>query len=240
MDDEKLDRVISDEVLRERIRRLQPLGPREDRAAKFLRHPVVSLLLTFGLTTGAGQWIAYCYQTRASDNEARQAVLEARRDAGMSTLKDVGRLMDRRLFWSGEFWHAVKAGSPESTKSKLRTRFDSTVWAWRENYNTNAASICRIFGDSSSLKFAEVTQRLSNFGNLVRRAEVDSAFRKQQREWLDSLYDSTRSSILVFNMALVDAIRTGQIGEQVGPGCGVIAPSDTFRLRPRREWEAHP
>jgi hypothetical protein len=178
-------------------------------------------------TTVAGAVIGYVYERQAADSQREASVREARRDAAMTTFRDVARLMDQRLFWGSQYYDALSTDTSTARRRQLAARFDSTIWAWRESFYTNVASVCRFFGPENSRMLTDsIADKFSRLGYGIRQ-------HGRNRELADRnlfpLYDSLRVEILRFNLGLVEMIRTGVAGDAAGGVCVDPSRADTAK-----------
>jgi hypothetical protein len=235
-----LEDKISDEDLRQRIREV--LGDPRPKSwlSKCMSHSLTALVVGFALTTVAGTCIANDYQTRAEQQKRDAERREARRAAAMTTFQEVGRLMDRRLFWTAQLYDAVRTDQSDTAPQRRRRllgKYAEARDAWRESFLTNAASVCRHFGVAPGRIFADsIAGLFSRFGRGATELAAEAGRNPRAvigRAEYFPLYDSLRTRIFEFNLELVDMIKSDSaMGGSGTDACRNVAPNDPVQRAP--------
>jgi hypothetical protein len=179
-------------------------------ATRTVRHDIMLIIVT----ALCGAVLTYLFQERAALHREESEQREARRVAATQLFRDIGQLMDRRMFLWGRAYGAFSARLPDTLEQERTYR--AAVADWNLSVLTNAALICRYFGSKAGQDFTQTV--MPGFAQLD---YVLRDFRKGTRS-KDSAshqpFHEQRRAVFRFNLELIDLIRSGAVVEGKSPG----------------------
>jgi hypothetical protein len=216
-DARQLDLVISDEVLRARVRSV--LGDeREGKRSKFLIHPLTQTLWQFLLTGVVGGGIAFLIQGVADRHKRDAEVRESRRSGAEKVFRDVGAAMDRRLYWSTRYQVALASEDSAAMKG-ARAQLESAIADWSTTFSTNAALLCAYFGSADSRNFSmRIAPTFKLYSNLLKNRTRDPRITDA---YLDTVRSHLQEAVSALNLRLVDRLRDGRATVEATGDCKI-------------------
>ena len=206
-------KIISDEVLRHRIRKGIAIADKSAVWRSVLAAPLTSVLLAGIL----GAWLTHYYDTGRllTENKlilsrASSARLLTQHQSEISrafdTFENVSRLLDKRLWRARSLVWASDDGADPAEIAQRRTAYRQAVSEWNENLNRNLALVERYFGQ----KQRGVLEGPISDGLRVVNAELrdKNVSGKQQVDRINDL----NNNIYKFDVQLVQMVQTGDVG----------------------------
>jgi hypothetical protein len=172
------------------------------------------LLVGFVLTTVAGTFLGYWFQSRAWRRQEHARLSQAEREAAKAFFEDLSRVFDRRLHRMRELdaWLGRARAADEVERSLARYR--EAVDEWNDNLNRMLALAQRYFGQ-------ELRDNLENV-LMARFVEAGKRLEEHVREYrnageslsasLTSDLDSLANEVYFLNVQLIEAIQRGAVG----------------------------
>ncbi len=205
--------VISDEVLRHRIREEIAGSPKPSVWRAILAAPLTSVLLAGVL----GAWLAHYYDTGRLETENKlilsrasserllaQHELEVSR--AFSTFEDVSRLLDKRLWRARSLVWAARDKADPAEIARRRSAYREAVSEWNENLNRNLALVERYFGQKQrGYLEGRISDGLRTVNTELRDNSVSS------KQVVDRVND-LNNNIYFFDVQLLQMVQTGDVG----------------------------
>jgi hypothetical protein len=172
------------------------------------------LLIGFVLTTVAGGFLGYWFQSRAWRSQEHARLSQAEREAAKAFFEDLSRVFDRRLHRMRELDAWLSRARAEDEVERSLGRYREAVDDWNDNLNRMLALAQRYFGQ-------ELRDNLDY--ELMRRfVEAGKRLEERVREYrntgeslsasLTSDLDSLAHEVYFLNVQLIEAIQRGAVG----------------------------
>lgn len=206
-------KVISDEVLRHRIREEIAGAVKPTVWRAIFAAPLTSILLAGVL----GAWLTHYYDTgrlqtenklilSRATSERRLAQRESEVSRAFSTFEDVSRLLDKRLWRARSLVWATRDSADSAEIARRRTAYRETVSEWNENLNRNLALVERYFGQKQR---GYLEGRISDG---LRTVHAELRDKSVSAEQLEERIDDLNNNIYVFDVQLLQMVQTGDVG----------------------------
>jgi hypothetical protein len=171
------------------------------------------LLAGFVLSTVAGGFLGYWFQTRAWRRQEHARLFQAEREAARAFFEDLSRILDRRLHRMRELdgWLTRPDAIAEVERSLARYR--EAVDDWNDNLNRVLALAQRYFGQPLRDEL--------DYGLMARFVEAGRQLESRARDYraegaasppLGQQLDSLANDVYVLNVRLIRAIQHGTVG----------------------------
>jgi hypothetical protein len=205
--------VISDEVLRERVREAIAGVRHYAWWQRMLAAPLTSVIAA-GLI---GAWLTnfYDHQRLKTENELikNRAVaerIETQREVeiarAFSTFEDVSKLLDKRLWRARRLVWAVDEKVSDAELERRWVAYRETVNEWNENLNGNLARVERYFGSGARGKLeGAIADGLRAVNTELKGPNLSSRN-------LHARIDDLNNNIYAFNLSLLEMVETGNVG----------------------------
>jgi len=208
-----LQKIISDEVLRHRIREGIAVKDKPAVWRAVLAAPLTSVLLAGVL----GAWLTHYYDTRRllTENKLIQSRATSERllaqheleiSRAFATFESVSRLLDKRLWRARSLVWAADDGADPAEIARRRGAYREAVAEWNESLNRNLSSVERYFGQKQrgSLE-GPISDGLRTVNAELRDKNVSG---KQLVERINDL----NNNIYAFDLQLLQMVQTGDVG----------------------------
>jgi len=208
-----LPRIVSEEVLRQRIREEMAGARRPAFWRSVLAAPLTSVLLAGVL----GAWLTHQYDTQRlrTENElirsraASDRILtqhETEVSHAFATFESVSRLLDKRLWRARSLVWAARDRVDAAELERRRVAYREAVNEWNENLNRNLAFVEKYFGQKQrGYLEGEISDGLRTVNAELRDKHVSG---KQLIERINDL----NNNIYVFDVQLLQMVQTGDVG----------------------------
>jgi hypothetical protein len=196
-----IDDMIRDEALRQRIRETLGEPARPSGWSRLLKHPISSLLLGFALTGLVGTWLSSSYQERAEENKRLAERREARRTAATEVFRDLGRVLDARLYAMERLHQSVsRRYADQRSRDSVYSRLSEE---WYATLPTRTALVCRYFGVEPARQLNAIAGQFS---------AARTTFKADQQQGIDAT-GRLRYRIYQLELSLVDVLQRGRLVE---------------------------
>src|ERR1051326_2849715 len=154
--DYDIPKLVSEEVLRQRIREGIANAVKESLWRRLLTAPLTSVVVAGVL----GAWLTHYYDTQRLKTENELIKNRATSDRllaqheteiahAFQTFESVSRLLDKRLWRARSLVWAAQENADTSELQRRRVAYREAVNEWNESLNRNLASIERYFGQTA-------------------------------------------------------------------------------------------
>jgi hypothetical protein len=208
-----LRRIVSEEVLRHRIREGIAETDKPTVWRALLAAPLTSVIVAGIL----GAWLTHQYDTQRlrTENELIRSRAESDRTLtqhetevshAFTTFEAVSRILDKRLWRARNLVWASQDGADSAEIARRRAAYRDAVNEWNESLNRNLALVEKYFGlkQRGELEIA-ISDGLRIINAELRNKDVSS---KQLIERINTL----NSTIYAFDVQLLQMVQTGRVG----------------------------
>lgn len=203
MNDDQLEPLIRDAVLRARITKLVETPRVPAGWERFLESRLVQLVGGFLFTVVLGGGLTTLYQSLAAKSQRSAELRVVRKEQALAVVDTVGLLLTRGYYAYARYYDALGAPTETSTLRDRRDRFNGFNDEFESRWFLDAARVQHYFGASRCEQFMRVA-RAFHFTNPVLR-KSDPAFERGAvvRPDTSTVYD-LRNSVFDFVLALVN------------------------------------
>lgn len=137
------EQLISDELIRERIRRMLPAAAQASRLSGILGHPLTSVIVGFMLTGVIGWGLTTGY----AEHQRTLADRQAQYDGSNKAIQDVARLIYHRYACATMLLSSLRREAPLDELRMRKGEYDTTVVEWMTNLDATLRIMQGISGD---------------------------------------------------------------------------------------------
>lgn len=151
MNDTIHDPIITDELLRRRIRKLID-EPTPSRWEKLSANPLLLLVVGFILTTLVGNLLTSWYSSRQLDQQKNIEQIKAKQEAGLSAISKISELMYERYTTAMFLASALKRDAPLEEIKDRKKLYDDASLKWNTQIQNTQLIVRSITSDSAYSK----------------------------------------------------------------------------------------
>jgi hypothetical protein len=174
---EDLDKVISDEMLRSRIRKIIT-GEKRRKIDNFLRHPLFMLVAGFALTWGVGQTLSNKFKRNQLENEKKIEEIKSKRQNGFVIINQISELLYARYTVSSLLESSLKRNATIEELKDRKKAYDEIYMKWNTNIQITELAVRDITSDSVFSRLDSIIQKCLS----TRYRQID--------QWLTEGYDA--------------------------------------------------
>ncbi len=181
-------------------------------------NPLVPLVIGFLLTTVLGGALGWYFQRQAWSHQFRVQSAAHDRERALAVFEEISRLLDKRLYRMYRLFNSLTDDTQQSQSDRVQTRLDEYVevlFDWNDNINRNLALIHTYFGQRMRERFDnEVGKDMADAGASLDRLLHKTPEHRRDDPALESLFRVLAAQIYEFDLAMIEAIQAGMVGEK--------------------------
>lgn len=151
------DKMISDEGLRLRIRKIIP-EQKQSGLEKLSRHPLTTLVIGFLLTWGIGGLLTDKLKASNLENQRKSDQIREKRENGLLAISKITELMYDRYTVSTLLASSLKRKAPLEELKERKKLYDESYLKWNKNLQITQLTVRGLTTDTAYSKIEAVIQ----------------------------------------------------------------------------------
>ena len=147
------ERIITDEVIRVKVRRLTEAKPKESGLAAFARHPLVLSVVGFLLTWGVGTLLTDRIKSGQLERDRALEADRARRAASIQAVNSLSALIYDRRTRAELVLSAARRGAATGEITARKAAYDSAYVVWNRSLQATLLGVRDIVGEKDYSEF---------------------------------------------------------------------------------------
>jgi hypothetical protein len=175
MNDQEIDKIISDELLRSRIEKLAN-SPKKEFLNGFFSHPLVLLICGFLATGVLGNRIS----NKFSENQSRVQELKAKKENGIPAINKIAELMNQRYTATTLLASAIKRNAPLDEIKARKAIYDDSYIRWNTSLLVTQLTIRALTIDTV---YSKIESKLQTAYPLIFRSLILASLMAMMPKW---------------------------------------------------------